>query len=114
MNEAIKTQIQDQSKGDRRIKMVLEYIPNDQIQVYMNVADVIVLPFQDILTSGSALLAMGFAKAIIAPRLGCMTEILNDKGAILYNPNVENGMYQALDKAYQLDLESMGRDNFNN
>jgi len=111
--DEIKTQIQEQCKEDRRIKTVLEFVPSDQIQIYMNAADVVVLPFQDILTSGSVLLVMGFAKAIIAPRLGCIPEILNEKGAILYDPNVKDGLHQAIEKAYQLDLESMGRYNFN-
>ncbi len=107
----IRAEIEEQCQKDKRIKAVLEFVPSDQIQVYMNASDVVVMPFRDILTSGSVVLAMGFAKAIIAPRLGCIGEVSDEKGAILYDPNVKDGLYGALEEACELDLESMGRHN---
>jgi glycosyltransferase involved in cell wall biosynthesis len=105
----IGTQIEEQCKKDRRVKVVLEFVPSDQIQVYINASDVVVMPFQKILTSGSVLLAMGFAKAIVAPRLGCLPEMLNEKGAILYDPNDTDGLHGALEKACGLDREPQKR-----
>lgn len=109
----IKTQIEKECQEDNRIRAVLEFVPSDHVQVYMNAADIVVMPFKDILASGSVLLTMSFAKAIVAPRLGCLPEILNAKGAILYDPIVGDGLYRALEKACQTDIESMGRYNFN-
>jgi len=105
--------VQEKCKDDRRIKTVLEFVPDDQIQNYMNASDVVAMPFRDILTSGSVILAMGFAKAIIAPKLGCIPEILNKHGAILYDPDAKDGLREALEEACQLDLERMGRYNLN-
>lgn len=105
-------QIEEECKEDSRIRAVLEFIANDQVQVYMSASDVVVMPFREILTSGGVLLAMSFAKAIIAPRLGCIPEILNEQGAILYDRNDQDGLHSALEKACGADLQSMGRYNF--
>lgn len=59
---------------------------------YMKAADVMVLPYRDIINSGSAILGMSFGKAIIAPHLGCIPEILKSEGGILYDPNDKNGL----------------------
>ncbi|MDY6987430.1 MAG: glycosyltransferase family 4 protein [Thermodesulfobacteriota bacterium] len=111
-DNSIRAEIEACSEGDERIRTVLEFIPSEQVQVYMNASDVVVLPFQDTLTSGSVILAMGFAKAIIAPQIGCVPDILNEKGAILYNQHSPGSLFEALEKALQLDLESMGRYSF--
>ena len=34
--------------------LALRYIPDDELQVWLRAADLVVLPFRDILTSGSA------------------------------------------------------------
>ncbi|HWC57919.1 MAG TPA: glycosyltransferase [Candidatus Paceibacterota bacterium] len=46
------------------------YIDDADIQVYFNAADVVVLPFREVSTSGSALLAFSFGKAVVVPTLG--------------------------------------------
>jgi len=56
--------------NDKRIKVFLDFIPDNDIQIYMNAADIIVLPYLDILNSGVAILAMSFGKPVIAPRTG--------------------------------------------
>ena len=51
--------------------LALRYIPDAELQVWLRAADVVVLPFRDILTSGSAILALSFGRAVVAPALGC-------------------------------------------
>jgi len=78
----------------------------------MNAADVVVLPFQDILTSGSALLAMSFGKPVIAPRMGCIPEALDRKGVFLYTHNEEEALLRAFQQASLADLAAMGKYNY--
>jgi glycosyltransferase involved in cell wall biosynthesis len=89
----------------------MQYVPENEIQVYMNAADVAVFPFTDILTSGSVLLAMSFGKAIVVPRLGCITETLDIQGGFLYNPDDLDGLSMALQKIVLSDLNAMGQHN---
>jgi beta-1,4-mannosyltransferase len=75
------------------------HVPDDQIQVYMNSCDVVVLPYLDIFTSGAAVLAMSFGKPCVAPRKGCMEDMLDDLGSFLYNPEEEDGLLNALKRS---------------
>lgn len=85
--ESYALSLQDLSKADDRIIFHLRHIPDDEIQVFMNSADVIVLPFARILTSSSANLAMSFARPVILPRMGCLPELIGPEGGWLFEPN---------------------------
>lgn len=95
------------------IKFIPGFVAEDKIQVYMNACDVVVLPYRDILTSGSLILAMSFGRACIAPRKGCIKEVLDDGGGFLYEPDDEEGLSKAIAMALQKksDLLRMGEHN---
>ena len=78
----------------------------------MNVADLVVLPFRSIFSSGSVMLAMSFGKAILAPELGCIPDILDHKGSILYDPEDKHGLLSSMTIALKKDLNTMGLYNF--
>jgi O-antigen biosynthesis protein len=61
-----------------KITLVERYIPDRELQLFFNVADVAVLPYKNILTSGSLLNAMSFGCPVIAPRVGMTKEIIKD------------------------------------
>lgn len=98
---------------DRRIRTVLEYVPDEQVQLYMNAADAVVLPFESVLTSGSALLGMSFGRALVVPDIGCVGSLVSDRGAIAYDPSDSNAVESALREAFRRrdELPSMGRHN---
>jgi glycosyltransferase involved in cell wall biosynthesis len=94
------------------INTVLEYIPNDEVQVYMNAADVVVLPYREILTSGSLLLAMSFGRPVVAPAIGCIPEVAGAEANFLYDPDEADGLEAAMNRARRADdLEGRGREN---
>ncbi|MFX0199911.1 MAG: glycosyltransferase [Candidatus Hodarchaeota archaeon] len=111
-NKAIRRELRRFCESDKRIRTFLKFVPDEDIQLYMNAADVVVLPFQDILTSGSALLAMSFGKPIIVPRLGCIPEVLDKKGGFLYNHDEEQGLLIAMRRASLANLGAMGKYNY--
>lgn len=112
LNDAIKAELLYSCQSDSRIRAFLKYVPDKNVQIYMNAADVVVLPFQDILTSGSALLAMSFGKPIITPHIGCLSELLDSKGSFLYNPSEEEELLKAMQKALEARLAKMGLHNY--
>lgn len=89
------------------------FVEEDQVQVYMNAADVVVLPYRHVLSSGAALLAMSFGKPCVAPTVGCLADVLDASGAFQYDPECETGllasMWRALDA--QDRLAEMGEHN---
>ena len=114
-SKAMRREIMGCCESDSRIRAFLQFVPPKDVQLYMNAADVVVLPFQDILTSGSTLLAMSFGKPVIAPRMGCIPEVSHGKGAFLYNPynpNEEEGLLRAIHQASSANLAEMGKYNY--
>ena len=99
------------AKGDERIHLSLGFVPDEDLQLYLRAADVVAAPFLEIFTSGSVLLAMSFERAVIAPRRGCVTDVLDEQGGILYDADDPQGLEGALRVAMDADLEAMGRHN---
>lgn len=89
-------------------------IVDDEVQIYMNACDCVVMPYTVFTTSGVALLAMSFSKACIAPKAGFFLEIFDNGGAILYDPKCEKGLVQAIYQVLKAGdrLQEMGRYNF--
>jgi len=85
------------------------HIPADQVHLYFSAADVVVLPFEKTLTSGSLLLAMSFDKPVIGPRLSVISETIGPAADLLYDPFEENALSQALSRAPSLNLASLGQ-----
>ena len=101
--------ILDLSKSDTRIRIHSRRIPEDEIQIYMNTSDLVVLPFRNILTSGSVMLAMSFARPVVTPAMGCIPEYVPQSAGVLYDPGDPEGLYQALTQCMSLDLCKMGQ-----
>lgn len=108
INEEIEKEIEKLSKKDKRIKLFIKFISSDA-QEYFNSADVIVLPYREVLVSGTVFLALSFGKPLIAPKMGCLQDILDEKGSFLYE---QDGLYEVLTKAlYSKNLSERGEHN---
>ena len=83
--ECLGEDIRAVTSGDQRIRLVLRYISDEELAVFLSAADVAVLPFRDILTSGSAITALSFGLPVVAPNIGCLPEIITSDAGILYN-----------------------------
>lgn len=110
--QSVEVELTENCELDDRIRVFPSFIPDEQIQLFMNAADVVVLPYQDVFTSGSALLAMSFSKAVIIPRRGCVSEVLDQQGGFLYNPDDQEGLLKAMQLALTSDLAAMGQHNY--
>lgn len=66
---------------DPRIRLLLEFIPDEEVQVYLTAADLLVFPYRDILNSGSALLGLSFDRPVLVPNRGAMQELQQAVGA---------------------------------
>ncbi|MFC1570844.1 glycosyltransferase [Candidatus Omnitrophota bacterium] len=102
--------------GDNKnIKPALRFIPDDKIESFMNAADCAVLPYLNVLTSGAAVLAMSFSKAIIAPSSGCIPDLLDPEGSFQYDPEKQRGLLEVMETAALSGrdrLARMGEHNF--
>jgi glycosyltransferase involved in cell wall biosynthesis len=94
--------------GDPRIHVAPMRVGDDELQVFLNAADVMVLPYRAVLTSGAAMLAFSFGRGIVAPRLGCLAELERSGAAILYDPVDPDGLASALRRALAADAGALG------
>lgn len=91
------------------------FVPEAEIQIYMNASNAAVFAHQENnLTSGSAILAMSFAKACLAPNSLAFTSILDEKGAFFFDLNSAQGLTEAFRNALikKNHLSEMGRHNY--
>lgn len=94
--------------ADRRIALHCGFVPDERIQYFMKAADVVVLPYRDILTSGTAMLAMSFGRTVIMPRYGCARDMVGISRGLLYDPEDPQGLAGAMRSATMVDLEARG------
>jgi beta-1,4-mannosyltransferase len=99
-------------KNNERIMLFLRFIPDNDVQIFMNAADIVILPYTDILNSGVAILSMSFGKTVIAPNIGSIPELIDKDGGILFNPKSMDDLVYAIKQAISLDFMIMGKYNF--
>jgi beta-1,4-mannosyltransferase len=97
------------TQGRTGIHTWLQYVPDSELQCFMNASDVCVLPYRHVTTSGAAILAFSFGKPIIAPRLGAFNELAAGGRGIVYNPAASDGLLRALQQARSGDMAEAGR-----
>lgn len=93
------------------ISFINKFIENDELQYFYKTADVVVLPFNKVENSGSVILAMGFKKTVIAPKMGVLKKRLKQQNVFLYE---DNELQKKLNLAYEKrnQLEEYGLNNF--
>jgi beta-1,4-mannosyltransferase len=70
-----------ENASDERIRLRLGPVPDDQLRRYLAAATLVVLPYREILNSGSALLSLTHARPILIPDRGAMAELHSKVGA---------------------------------
>jgi len=101
--------LQEIARGDDRISFYFRQIPDDEVQVFMKSADIVVLPFSKILTSGSAILAMSFGRPVIVPKLGCLPELVGVDVGWQFEPGNPDSLANAMQSAAISDFCQFGQ-----
>jgi beta-1,4-mannosyltransferase len=76
--------VETAAAGDGRIQLHLDEVADEELQVFLNAADLVVLPYERLLESGIALLALSFGRPVLVPAsptmrdLGAQVESDND------------------------------------
>lgn len=94
--------------GDDRVRLHLRHVADDEVQCFFRACDLVVLPYKRVLTSGAAVLALSFGRALVVPRLGCLAELESAGCAIGYDPREEGALGEALARALACDADAMG------
>lgn len=98
------------AQDDSRIRLRLGFVPDEELHCYLLAADVDVLPYREVTTSGAALLAFSFGLPIVAPNIGCFAGLVAGNRGILYDPGDPHGLVDALARAAALDRDAARRE----
>lgn len=79
--EGVKRELTELSRHNPQVRLFLEFVSHQDIQKYLRAADIVILPFTEILNSGSAILALSFDRPILVPASGALAELRETVGA---------------------------------
>ena len=68
-------QILQAAAGDPRIRLDLRFLAEDQVHRYLSAADLVALPYREVLNSGSAILALSLDRPVLAPDAPSILEL---------------------------------------
>jgi glycosyltransferase involved in cell wall biosynthesis len=104
-NKAYSDALKEKAKGNTNIRIFANSVPDNELQTFFGAADLVVLPYKNVLNSGSALLAMGFGKAVVAPKKGLIPFRLNQQPELLFDD--AHPLVSVLEKAQHLGSEEL-------
>lgn len=123
----MEAEVRAAAEGIAGLRLHLDFVSDEQVADLLSACDLFVLPHQEtaddptlkenprfeILTSGSAVLAMSFARPCLAPDMPFFRELLGPEGAFLFDPAASDGLACGLRAASagQECWSAMGRRN---
>jgi glycosyltransferase involved in cell wall biosynthesis len=66
--------------ADPRVRLVEGLVPAAEMGLYLAAADLVALPYREILHSGTAILALSFGRPVLVPRVGALAELAGEEG----------------------------------
>ena len=101
---AIRQTISQSEVGDRIIQKI-EYIPDEETELYFKAADVLVLPYTRIFQSGVLFLGYGFGLPAIAADVGSLKEdIVEGKSGFVFRPRDSADLARAIRQYFESKL----------
>ncbi len=79
-NASLGESLAKQAALDSRVRVALQFIEREQVARFFSAADLVVLPYRNILNSGAALLALSLNRPVLVPDLGSMGDLRDDFG----------------------------------
>ena len=87
--------------GDR-LRVVSEYVPNEDVALYFSAADVVVLPYLSATQSGIVQIAYNFDKPVIATNVGGLPEVvIHQRTGLIVPPNDPQALAKAIVEFFQ-------------
>jgi len=102
VSEAYASALASLAASDPRVHFYPGLVLAPEVQHYLNSADICVLPYRQVTTSGAALLAFSFGLPVIAPALGAFPHLIQGRRGLLYDPSDPQGLERALAQARQM------------
>jgi len=104
LDKEIHDYINEKVALSKKIIAHIKFINDDDVQLFLNASDIMVLPYKSVLTSGVALLALSFMKPIIAPRIGLIPELVDENIGLLFDT------YEEMEQMLEFSIVNRNQD----
>jgi beta-1,4-mannosyltransferase len=74
-SQELAAELQEMVRDDPRVRLHLGWIADERLLSYLAAADLVVLPYTEVLNSGSALLSLSFDRPVLVPEMGSLAEL---------------------------------------
>jgi beta-1,4-mannosyltransferase len=78
--EDLAERLRKEASQDGRVKLLFEFVDAKDVAAYLSTADLVVLPYREVLNSGSALLALSCSRPVLVPDRGSLGELKAEFG----------------------------------
>jgi beta-1,4-mannosyltransferase len=92
-------------EDNENIILDLRFVPNEEVADLIGAVDVMVMPYKEITTSGTAILGLSFKKLIVMPDNDFIDEYFKENMVVRYDPTDANGLTNAMKKALNVKKE---------
>jgi glycosyltransferase involved in cell wall biosynthesis len=100
----IERTIDNHPQGNQIIRRI-QYVPDEETELYFKAADVLALPYTHVFQSGVLFLAFNFGLPVIATDVGSIGEdIVEGRTGLVCKPRDPQGLASALEKYFASDL----------
>ncbi len=89
-----------------------KYIEDQDIQLYLNAADLVFIARIDTLNSGNVPLGFTFKKVVVGPNIGNIGEILRESNNPVFDPGNLDSVRKALQQGVELSKKGHGEENY--
>ena len=90
-SQAYQDEIVALAQGDSRIRIYPSYIPTDTLHTYLAACDGLVAPYREVLTSGTAMLALSCGRPVVSVSTGFLKDIVTPDVGLLFSPDDPDG-----------------------
>jgi D-inositol-3-phosphate glycosyltransferase len=95
----------DSEFDQKKIILKIQFIPDEEMELYLKAADVLVLPYKEIFQSGVLFLAYSFGLPVVATDVGSFREeIIEGRTGFLCKPRDPIDMANTIEKYFASDL----------
>ncbi len=103
--EIYRSQIKDLGL-EPHVRLVVQYVPNEQVGVYFSASDVVILPYVSATGSGIVQVAFGCNKPVISTNVGSLPEVIeHKKTGFIVNPKAPKEIADTVVSFYQDEWE---------
>ncbi len=95
-DSAYQARVEAAAGGDPRIRLDARFVPDELVSAYVAASDTLCIPYREILTSGTAMLAMSFGKPVVSINRGFLRDVVTPQSGILIEPGDDGALAQAL------------------